>query len=154
MTATLRWGLVDGRTVGVVMGVAVGGADTGTLGRTDDTVGIGDSAPFPPNWYSVVPSFPTPTEAGVVDLLTSPSSFTGEDSDLLISDLLGVGDLLTSAVGTTGGDINLFTSPDDSEAAGGVVDLLTSERGATGSVGTYLLGSETVERGGSVGETL
>lgn len=84
---------------------------------------------------------------GVVDLLTSPSSFTGEESDLLIADFFGVGDLLTSADGTTGGDVNLFTSP-DSEEAGGVVDLLTSERGATGSVGTYLLGSEMVERGG------
>jgi hypothetical protein len=91
---------------------------------------------------------------GVADLLTSPSSFTGEERDLFISDLLGVGDPLTSAVGNTGGDINLFTSPDDSELAGGVVDLLTSERGATGSVGTYLLDSETVERGGSVGEIL
>ena len=90
----------------------------------------------------------------MVDLLTSPSNFTGEERDLLISDLLGVGDLLTSDVDITGGVINLFTSPEDSEVGGGVVDLLTSEKGATGSVGTYLLDSETVQSGGRVGGTL
>ena len=50
MTATLRWGLVDGKTVGVLLGVAVGVADTGTLGRTTDDEAGGleddDSASF------------------------------------------------------------------------------------------------------------
>ena len=125
------------------MGVANTDPVTGGDDTTGDELATG-SAPFGSGAESTRLS--SGDEGGVVDLLTSPASFVGDDNDLLTSAFLGVADLLTP--GNTG-DASPFASGDGS-LAGGVADLLTSESGATGSVGTYLLDSETVARGGSV----
>ena len=84
-------------------------------------------------------------EMGEVDLLTSTCSFVGDDNDRFISDLAGDVDLLTSDVVDVGGVVNILTA--DEVGVTGVVNLLTSVIGETGSVDTYLLDSETVERG-------
>ena len=84
-------------------------------------------------------------EMGEVDLLTSTCSFVGDDNDRFISDLAGDVDLLTSDVVDVGGVVNILTA--DEVGVTGVVNLLTSIIGETGSVDTYLLDSETVERG-------
>lgn len=133
----------------------VGGADTPTPdGSIDDADrGGGDSAFFLTTSPLLTSSlFTILADGGVVDLLTSGTGrgLTGVESDLLTSGFFGVvGELLTSS-----GELLTSTLDDGSAVlgtSGGVVDLLTSDNGATGSVGTYLEGSETVEHGGGGG---
>ena len=117
----------------------MGGADSGAdAGGSGGRGGTGDGAvasgPLSPLLALLESAARLPTVAGrvgVVDLLTSPCSFVGDDNDRLTSCLVGVVDLTTS----------------DAEDVVGVTDLLTSDIGETGSVETYLLDSETVERG-------
>ena len=118
------------------MGGADSGAETGgSGGRGGAGGGAVISDPLSPLLVPLVSTtglLPTVVgRVGVVDLLTSPCSFVGDDSDRLTSCLVGVVDLLIS----------------DADVVVGVVALLTSVVGETGSVAMYLLGSETVERG-------
>ena len=118
------------------MGGADSGVDAGGSGARGGT-GEGTGASGPLSALLALLESATgllPTVAGrvgVVDLLTSPGSFVGDDNDRLTSCLVGVVDLGIS----------------DVEVVVGVADLLTSDIGETGSVEMYLLDSETVERG-------
>ena len=127
------------------MGGGERGAEAGGSGRRGTRGGgVTNSFSFSPSpWGSEV--FST-VGVGVVNLLTSPDSLVGDDNERLISVLLGVVDLLTS--GVAWGDTDLLTS--EGEVIVGVADLLNSDGGGTGSVETYLLDSETVERGREV----
>lgn len=131
----------------------MGGADSGTEGggcvSLCERGGIAGcmvpSAPLPPVLGSGLSN--ATVDVGVVDLLTSTCSFVGDDIDRLISGLLGVVDLVTSGVA----NVEVVTVVDllssEVEVVAGVADLLISDIGERGSVETYLLGSETVERG-------